>query len=465
MKTLAWFASDESYLVKLLFIVSLILFMLIPLNMVGGLISERQQFNQDVTKDIVQKWGGEQIIKGPILIIPYLTKYKSANNEISETVKYLYSVPEALNIKAKVASENRHVGIYDVNVYNTNQVFEGRFPRLTLPAVQKEIKEAISQDQRDHDTSALLGLALPVQDSDIRWEEALIGMGVEDRAGFLPNQTVLLAGKKLVFTKSENFQGLKAAIKQSILDKSLPFKIEMALHGSRSLNFVPIAKSTKLMMSSNWGDPSFKGSFLPIHHVIQSNGFNAEWFVPNFSESDKTIVSVRNINSIFRDSQQFGVSLIKTVDFYQQISRTIKYGVLTLTLTFLTFFLIEVIAGVSFHFFQYILVGAALSLFYLLLLALSEVFGYAGAYGIASLAIIGLITYYTSGFVQKIRHLIVITFVLLGLFSYIYVLMQLETFSLLFGSIGLFIGLAILMGITRRVNWQKKRAESSTQEV
>ena len=249
--------------------------------------------------------------------------------------------------------------------------------------------------------------------------------------------------------------------------------LKLNLNGSEDIRFFPLAEQTQVAMTSDWASPSFGGAFLPVARTVQKTGFSANWQVSHFARSFPQIGRLKSLSLLSESYHQsleqlgeqtaspgniretaFGVSLLDTVDFYRQVERVVKYGILFLMTTFLTFFIFEVVLSVYVHMFQYILVGLALCLFYLLLLAFSELIGFTPAYIIASVAIISLITYYCSGFVLNKKYLAIVPFVLGVLYAYLYVLLQLEDFSLLFGSIGLFVILAVLMVVTRKIRWQ-----------
>ena len=222
------------------------------------------------------------------------------------------------------------------------------------------------------------------------------------------------------------------------------------MNGSDGLFFIPVGKETKVELSSPWSNPSFTGSFLPNERQIDSDGFTAEWKILHLN---------RNFPQQWKgahykiDHSFFGVKLRLAVDDYQKIMRTAKYAIMFITLTFLTFFMIELLGKKVIHPIQYILIGFALLIFYTLLLSISEYLTFKFAYLLAGAAIILLISLYTKTVLNSTLQTITIAGVLVLLYGYLYVILQLQDFALLMGSIGLFIVLAVVMYLTRKVDW------------
>lgn len=228
--------------------------------------------------------------------------------------------------------------------------------------------------------------------------------------------------------------------------------------------FLPLGRQTSVNLTSKWGDPSFIGSYLPKSHQITDAHFDANWevsyFARNYPQAWHEDQSNRNTNQL--EQSRFGVSLITPVDFYQQTERSTKYGILFLALTFLVFFLFETLSKSRIHIVQYVLVGLALCLFYLLLLSLSELYGFFPAYLMASVPTVLLISLYTYAISTERKLFLsgLMGFMLVALYTYLYALLQLEDYALLFGTIGLFIVLAAFMYITRNIDWYAPKNSS-----
>jgi inner membrane protein len=423
---------------KFAFIAILILVLLIPLSLVGGLVHERQQRNEEVKSEIAGNWGNKQYVLGPMFLLPY-----SENG----AQKFVVFLPDELNIAGNLKPEARYRGIYKTTVYTSQLDIKGQ---LVLPS-EAQIK------------------SLTGKQASLDWNNAQIALGVADTKGIRSAVNMTLGGKTISFEPSSGFKGLRARLGKVTPGKNA-FHLTMGLNGNQDIQFAPLGKSTQVSLASNWQNPSFIGGYLPTKRAIDAKGFNADWQASYFSRNIPQSFVLSSITDLRADYDKnlgtdfllgysgagtdlFGVSLITPVDFYQQVERATKYGILFLTLTFLVYFLFEVIAKTKLHAFHYSLIGFALCLFYVLLLALSEVMSFCLAYGLASIGIIGLITFYSAGFVMNKKQLLIIPAVLTMLYVYLYVLLQLEDLSLLLGAIGLFIALGVLMGVTRKINW------------
>jgi inner membrane protein len=226
--------------------------------------------------------------------------------------------------------------------------------------------------------------------------------------------------------------------------------IDISLKGSRNLDFVPVGKTTAVSLKSSWPDPSFDGEFLPDNREITAEGFTASWKVLHFNRPFSQQWTEREQPL---DGANFGVTLLMPVDQYQKSMRTAKYSILIILLTFIALFLVEITQKIRIHPFQYILVGAALTIYYTLLLSISEQLGYNAAYGIASVATVVLISLYAVTFLRTAKLAIVFTSLLTLFYGFIFVIILQQDFSLLIGSVGLFITIGVLMYFSRKVDW------------
>jgi inner membrane protein len=233
-------------------------------------------------------------------------------------------------------------------------------------------------------------------------------------------------------------------------DEQYDFHFELNLNGSTGILFSPVGKQTEVELSSKWANPSFTGNFLPVDREVSESGFEANWKVLHLN---------RNFPQQWTGPNQqvtnstFGVDLLLGVDEYQKTMRTAKYAIMFISLTFLTFFMIELLSKNIIHPLQYLLIGFALLIFYTLLLSISEYLVFSLAYVIASAAIISLITVYSYSVLSDILKTGVISGILIILYGYLYILLQLQDYALLMGSIGLFVVLSIVMYLTRNINW------------
>jgi inner membrane protein len=295
---------------------------------------------------------------------------------------------------------------------------------------------------------------------------------VSDRKGLIPGATLKWLSMPLELTPytaptgaATLSRGLEARVpgmREANAEMNLPFEIEMDLKGSENFEIQPAGKNTIAHLVSPWRDPSFVGGFLPDTRQVGTTGFDATWRLTSLSRPypqawrDLKDIPESEFNTNLLKAA-FGVSFIQPVDAYQQTERSIKYGSLFILLTFTTFVLIELLQAVRVHPVQYLMVGAALCLFYLLLLSLSEQVRFVVAYTIGATATIGVITMYTVNVLGGLKQGMMTGVGLTALYTFLYVLLQLEDYALLTGSIALFLILTFLMFVTRRINWYDLR--------
>jgi len=432
-----------SIMVKMVVVGVLILVLLIPLLMIWGLISERQQRHDAVTAEVASSAGSSQTLGGPVLVVPFRI-YSQA-----ETQELAFFLPEALSVKGSLEPERRSRGIYDVVLYKANLRLSGTFRRPSFDAWDTDLK-------------------------DIHWDQAYLAIGITDMKGLRQGVDVTWAGKVLQLAPGGTVEclwpsGLKvpiAGLDHAPVGQTFDFGLDLVLSGSRDLRVLPFGKQTTVALRSTWPSPSFAGRFLPDSRRVTDHGFEATWNVPYFGRSypqqwrGNEAVKVADSSTVTASS--FGVGLFLPVDVYQKTERSVKYGVLFVLLTFLTFFLYEVFSPFSLHPMQYLLVGSALCLFYVLLLSISEHVPFVLSYLIASVATIGLITAYAAAILRGSLRALGVGAALTALYGYLYVLLQAEDYALLLGSIGLFVILALVMYVTRRLDWYAPRGGGAT---
>jgi inner membrane protein len=440
------FFQRNAALIKGFFIGFLILLLLIPTFMIESLIREREGRKIEAVTEVSSKWGNSQQFIGPILKIPYyqFEKIEKVNaqgkKEIEQTksIEFAYFLPDNLAINGNILPEKRNRGIYDIVVYRSKMSFTGDFSELPY---QK----------------------LNILPENIIWKDATLLLSISDFRG-IEDEVILNwnnkpsnfnSGGQLNLNGSENNTEI-SCISTSLLIENEgksrnSFNFSINLKGSESLNFVPAGKTTEVNLTSNWPNPSFDGSFLPDKRNISSKGFSAGWKVLHLNRDFPQYWS--NITPSSIQNSTFGVKLITPNDNYQKASRSIKYAILIISLTFLGFFFIEIINRKKIHPFNYILIGLALCIFYTLLISISEFSSFNIAYLIAMFLTLGLIYLYAKSIFGEKRSAMIISFVMLTLYSFIFVIIQLEDTALLIGSIGLFIILAITMYVSRRIDW------------
>ena len=407
----------------------LILFLLIPGEMIKQIIQERKLLNTETENEIQKTWGKNQVVGGPILILPY-TRLVTAEGKVSRVKSNLTILPESLNISGQVTPEFRYRGIYKVVVYHSNLELSGQFPDLKniLPQVSPE---------------------------DICWNEMRLEMGISDLRGIQSNiqlrwdQNIYATAPgttgKVPFTN-----GISAPIKYNEKDLGIPhnFSIKLNLSGSKELTFLPVGKITRVSLASTWKTPKFTGAFLPKHRQISKNGFKAEWQVLHFNRNYPQEWLNRKYEL---SSSAFGVNFLVPVDRYQKSMRSVKYAILFFTLTFTMFFFVEILSQKKLAIIQYFMVGLSLLVFYILLLSLSEHIGFLGAYLIASAAIVLQITLFVNLVFHTTKTTLLTASILATLYGMLFILLQLQDYALLIGSIGLFIILGVIMFLSRNL--------------
>jgi inner membrane protein len=422
----------------------LILLMLIPTGMIRSLIQERQATGMEVENEISEKWGTRQTVTGPILIIPYAKlDYYLKDQKIVK--QYLHVLPESLKINGEVTPEIRYRGIYKVVAYHSDMDVSGKF---TLPDFEK----------------------LQIPQENILWNEASLLVGISDMRGIQNdikinwNDETLQVSPGIDSYHGIGYSGFSTAFPVIEEMKSYNFDFDLKLNGSGNLKFVPVGKTTDIEISSVWNTPSFTGAFLPDERQINDSGFVAKW---NILQLNRNFPQTWVNNKYNIEESAFGVNLLLPVDQYQKSMRSAKYAIMFIALTFIIFLFVEILNKKRIHPVQYILVSFGLLLFYTLLLSLAEHIGFNFAYVISGVAIVGLITSYSQSIFKKTKLTLIMGGALSFLYIFLFVVLQLQDFALLLGSIGLFIILAIIMYLSRKIDWYspistEKNLEEST---
>ena len=422
---------NSSVTVRIFSITILVLLLMIPNAMIRDIIWERQSTSEAAIQEVSAKWGFEQTVIGPVLSVPYLTFKEDKDGKRTYSKYWTHFLPEQLNIDANVASENRKRGIYEVVVYSSDMTLTGTFKKPD-PSVLNIDPEFFLADQ------AIMSMGIP----DMR--------GINEKVSLNFNDTVAEFGPGIPTTDifAEGISVRMPIGEQELSD----FKISLDLKGSQSLNFVPLGRETEVNLSSDWPHPSFEGSFLPDDHDVRKDGFNASWKVLDLNRNFPQAWIGQRLGL---EDASFGFKLFMPNDHYQQSMRSAKYAILFISLTFMVFFFMETINKKRIHPIQYILVGLALSIFFVLLLSLSEFIGFNAAYLAGAAATTLLIVIYSSHILSSKK----LTAFLFGLttvmYGFIFTILQLEDTALLVGSIGLFIILATIMLWSRKVDWYR----------
>ncbi|MES2430660.1 MAG: cell envelope integrity protein CreD [Bacteroidota bacterium] len=428
------FWQRNKLLFKSFFIGFLILVLLIPTFSIMYLIDDREKRHNEVIHEVSNKWAGAQTITGPFLVIPYVEEHETSDKKIERITKQLILLPDELSVNGKIATQVKHRSIFQVPVYTSNIKLSGKF-------------DSIKVDK----------LIVPLE--RLQFEKASVCVGISDFKGI---------GENLQLSWNKNISNFESGLprlnwlssgitspivlsKEMMLNGTNDFEINVSLKGSEKLFITPFGNTTKMHLESDWVNPGFDGKYLPDTSLIDSKGFIADWKILHFNRNYPQQFSEINNEDI--PSSAFGVNLVQPVNVYSQTMRSAKYAILIIALTFFLYFFLEIFYRRSVHPLQYVLIGFALVIFYTLLLSISEYLPFSKAYLIAAVATISLIGLYTKSIFKKWSIVLLFSFILSLLYLFIYVLIQLQDNALLFGSIGLFILLSIIMYFSRKVSW------------
>lgn len=425
------FWQKNRLVLKSFFVAFLVLALLIPTFIIMYLVNERKDRKQEVTREISNKWSAAQTITGPFLCIPY-TDY-SANNMIEK--KFMYLLPEELNINGVIEPEIRYRSIYKVPVFTARPlVLTGKFVNNALASPG-------------------------IVPASIKWNEAKLCFGITDLKGV--KQQAIKWNNQVLHMQSglpdNNMvqQGVSVPLPldATFAESESSFSIELVLQGSEKLYCIPLGSNTSVHFSSSWVSPAFDGKYLPDSETVSEKGFEAKWVISKFNRDFPKIFGSHDITALAVRESGFGVILLSPFDAYAQTMRSLKYAILVIALTFFAYFFTEIFQKRPVHPFQYILIGIALVLFYTLLLSISEYLQFSLAYLIAAAATVLLLSWYTQSIFKRAKTVITFALLLSVLYLFIYVLIQMVDNALLFGSIGLFVLLAITMYLSRKINW------------
>jgi inner membrane protein len=430
---------------KLLFVGLLTLVLLIPAVWILALIEERQERAEGVIAEVSEKWAGSQTLVGPILVIPYTvseTRVNSSGNEYAaQRTENAYFLPEQLSIMGKVEPEVLRRGIFDAVVYRSTVSTQATFKAPDFST-------------------------LDVSSENIQWANARFVLGIKDLGGISTNPVIAAGGKNLVTEQiTDIYERPNVATElatpgivskagwSSAADFQPDVSFTLNFRGSQSLNFVPAGKETKVSLAGAWGNPSFDGKFLPETRTVNENDFTAEWSILHFN---RPFPQQWTGNQTKLEGSEFGVNLLVPVDQYQKSTRAAKYAILIILLTFVALFMVEIIRKIKIHPFQYALIGAALIIYYTLLLSISEHLGFNAAYWIATAATVLLVSWYARTFLPDASNTILFSLMLTIFYAFIFVIILQQDFSLLIGSVGLFLVVAALMYFSRKITWYKE---------
>lgn len=429
----AW---TQTVTAKVLGIGVLALLMTIPLMQVSGLVSERQQLRETAIAQIAQGWGGQQVLGGPVLTVPTLSQLAVAQNQPPQTRAGSESMlADELKMDVALAVQTRSYGIYTAPVFVSTVKLSGRF-RV----------EDLAQFRRA---------------SNAQWQagKAELRLPIGDLRGLQEITYLRINGQPARFESSAERLGPWSNVVvpidlAALADQPINVEIGLKLAGTEALQLLPLARSTDVTMRAPWNDPSFVGAALPLEHKIDASGFSAHWHLLDLNRSyGQHWTDAGDGMDKALQASTFGVQLYQPVDVYQRNVRAGKYGLLFIAMTFVAFFLFEILKRLRVHPVQYLLVGAALATFYVVLLALSEQIGFGAAYALAAAAVALIVGGYAMAVLHARRAGLLLGGVLGLIYAMLYGLIAAEQYALLIGALVLLVMVALMMYLTRHIDW------------
>ncbi|AXF23023.1 cell envelope integrity protein CreD [Burkholderia pyrrocinia] len=423
----------------------LVLLILIPLQMVGGIVQDRSAYRDSALQNVWSSYAGPQVVTGPVLVVQYteVTRVRddtraggATKTSLHREKKRLLVFPKTLKVDGTLETNVRYRGIYKALVYELTGRLTGT---LALPDLTK----------------------LPQSDGHVNFDidSVYVSLGIGDIRGLRSQPVLKVGGKPLELEQGTQLENLHKGVHANLdlaafaganAGAVVPFNIDLALLGTQSVAFAPVADQNDFSLKSTWPHPSFYGAFLPYSRKIDAHGFSSTWSVTSFNTKVREQIASGNGEELFETA---AVSVIEPVNTYLQVERATKYGALFVILTFASFFMFELVKRLRIHPIQYLLVGLALALFFLLLLSLSEHIRFAYAYLAASGACIGLLGFYLSFVLHSVKRGATFATLLTMLYAALYGLLLSEDNALMLGSLLLFAILAGIMTLTRRVDW------------
>jgi inner membrane protein len=435
----------RSHLFRLGFLAFLVVLLQIPILAIARLVQERQMRRDSAVEEVSSKWGRAQSLTGPAIVVPYLVR-RTVTHDGKPTVEVdesrLTFLPESVRVAGKLDPQSRRRGIFSIPVYALDLQVEGAFAPPDWGA-------------------------LGIDPADVDWARAEFALGVSDVRAIQERASLTWLGKPIEFLPGTGSlasvaAGLHAPVALAPGEAPWTFSFPLKLHGASTVTFTPAGKQTDVRLASAWPSPSFIGEWLPAERTVTKDGFTARWSVPYLGRNVPQAWTRADDHSISLAQTVFGLNLLETVDAYRMTDRSLKYATLFLLMTLLAVWIAEVLAGIAVHPIQSLFLCTALCMFYLLELSLSEHLGFGVAYLIASTAVTVMIGAYGRVALGAWRRAFGLAAGEAALYAYLYVVLSNEDAALLVGSIGLFALLALVMWVTRRVNWDRLEAPATS---
>jgi inner membrane protein len=424
---------------KVFFVVAILLATLIAGWLVSGVVEERQQRQAETLDGFQTSWGPTQILRGPLLIVPYQLGADKPR-------RYLKIAPHALTAKTSLSPEERKRGLFHATVYSANVDLQGAF---TIPKIDS------------------FG-----PDATVHWSEAFVVVNTATLSGMTSADHITWNGAAVPWQNCRELASQDDCTTSSALvarapflaapaaGASISFGASLTLRGTGTYSQALMGAATDATIQAPWATPSFGGSLLPSESDVTEGGFAAHWRNADFSQP-KAWTSSWIVEALGKDDVVSTVELLEPTPTYRMINRASKYNLLFVALSFTTYFLFELLTKTRIHPLQYALLGGSLTLFALLLISFAEMIGYDAGYAVAAGLVLLQASGYTAAVTRKIAHAGLFTLMLSSLFGFLYVVLSLESYSLLVGSLGLFVVLSLVMVLTQRVRWVAAPAPSA----
>ncbi|MCL2138302.1 MAG: cell envelope integrity protein CreD [Treponema sp.] len=432
----------------------LILLLLIPITMIRFLISERSQRATEAEESIMEAWGSQFVLSGPVIRIPVteieeiVTTTDKGEKKIEsvQRKKALWITPKDVAIQMDFSAERKHRGIFSVALFSGDVSITGSFS-------YERVKDQLNVNQEIFPGQAEIIIGLTSQK----------GIRRIIKADWNGDALFFKPGNQNFSTEYSNNSGMNASSPFNTEGLN-SFDIQFSVQGGKALRILPVGETTAARICSDWPSPSYQGGFLPSKHEFSQNGFDAEWEISYLSRSiplfwisgEKGEYENRNNLS----QELFGVDFFKPLDHYSLSERAVKYAILFIIIPFLTLFFLEIFSQKSIHPAQYLLSGFANVIFYLLLLSISEHMSFSLAYLISSFALTAMMTFYAHSLLEKWASSAYMGLIMAMLYLILYITLNAEDWALLIGSIAAFVICGVVMFLTRKLDWKKLKVIS-----
>ena len=416
--------------IRFAIVTGLIVLLMGPLALVSCVVTDRHEFRTKAIRDIGKSWGGMQRLAGPMIVIPFVTTHDD-----SEHVQQVAIMPKSLEIDVASRHEMRKRAIYRTPVFLFDITASGVFDPVDLEALSGRFGSP-----RLAQASLVVGVTdtRGLRGAGLQWNSETIDLAANDGYGPVT-------------------QGLKGALAEAAIEGGT-FSLALELRGTGRFSAVPVGDRSRVTMTSTWPHPSFVGRYLPDERQISANGFSASWTTNHLARGFPSVLATflnagtpSSAKSRVLFDKDMGFSAFEPVNLYTSVKRSLKYGVLFVVLTLVGVLCLELTMGLRFHYVQYGVVGMALPIFFITLLALAEHIGFSGGYAVAATLLTGMIAGYAYASKKDLRLAALTAVSLAGLYGVLYVLLQLESFALLVGAAVLLLMLGLLMAATRKL--------------